>query len=327
MIFRSPHLYAVTMLLALLFSGYGCTVNVDVLGKHTDPLKEYVLDGSGSDKILIIPVRGFLSESPREGLVSQSPGVVQSVSSMLHKAADDDNIKAIVLLINSPGGTVTAADILYHELTQYRSEHDITMVACIMSVGASGGYFVSLAADTIIAHPTSIVGSVGTIFITPKVQGLMDKLGVGAEVTKSGELKDMGTPFRASTPEEHQLVQSMIDGLNSRFLKLVKTRRNESRSAMDDISRAGVYTAKQAQENGLIDSIGYMDDALKIAAHKAGLGDTPKVIMYRRHKINDDTYFNPEASASMKSLIDLGSVGSAVGMEAGLYHLWMPGNL
>ncbi|WP_051261158.1 signal peptide peptidase SppA [Desulfovibrio inopinatus] len=326
MILRAPLCCALTALLALLLLSVGCTINVDVFGKASDPLKEYVLEGSGSNKVLIIPIRGFLSESPREGLVSQRPGVVQTVSSILHKAAQDDSIKAVVLLVNSPGGTVTAADIIYHELMRFRSDHDVLMVACIMSVGASGGYYVSMAADTIVAHPTSIVGSVGTIFITPKVQGLMDKLGVGAEVTKSGKLKDMGTPFRESTPEEQKLVQSMIDTLNSRFLELVKKRRHVSESALADIAQAGVYTASQAKRNGLIDTIGYMDDAIELATTKANLDDDPKVIIYRRNKIHDDTYFNPSSSNANASLIDLGTIGTAIGLETGLYHLWMPGS-
>ena len=152
-----------------------------------------------------------------EGLTIGAPPprvpLLVRVREELEKAAQDRKLKAVVLKINSPGGTVTASDILYHELDDFRRRTKLPMVAVMMDVAASGGYYIALAADTIVAHPTSVTGSIGVIMVTVNADGLLQKIGVTAAAIKSGPYKDMGSPLRALTPEERAIFQSVIDDL------------------------------------------------------------------------------------------------------------------
>ena len=129
----------------------------------------------------------------------------------LTKASKDEEIKAVVLRINSPGGTVNASDILYHELKTFKGNKKIPVIASIMDVGASGGYYMAMATDAILAHPSSVTGSIGVIMLTVNAKGLLEKVGVEANAITSGPRKDMGSPFRTMTAEEKAIFQSVID--------------------------------------------------------------------------------------------------------------------
>ena len=265
--FFKTSLLGVAALLAVSCAG----INIRIGTRSEEPLKEYTLEGKGREKVLVIPVRGFLSDASERGLLGGRPGAVQEIVAELRKAQKDHNIKAVLLEINSPGGSTTASDVLYHEITRFKELTNAKIVAAFMDVAASGGYYVALPADRIVAHPTAVTGSIGVILITPKVAGLMDKIGVAVEVNKSGSEKDMGSPFRASTVEEQKILQEMIAGLGSRFLALVAKHRNVDAAVLDKISTARIYGSEEALRLGLVDRIGYLDDALIDAKHLAGL--------------------------------------------------------
>jgi len=306
----------------------GCSPRVSLFGDSSrDPLKERVLEGKGSGgKVLALPVSGFISTGDR-GIVLKHPGLVQELTAVLRKASKDKDIKAVVLLVDSPGGTVAGTDMLYREIEAFRSATGAKAVAQAMTVCASGGYFLSLSADEIYATPASLVGSVGTLFISPKVAGLMDKIGVGAEVTKSGSLKDMGSPFRPSTEEEKRLTREMIGQMNALFLKTLDQRRRLSPAARAEVAEAGIYTGVKAVELGLADRVGYPREAFARAKELAGLPADAKVVVYRRSKIHDDTWYNPstssrEGSVPGGSALSLGLDALGVPVEAGFYYLW-----
>jgi signal peptide peptidase SppA len=197
----------IVLIIVAIFAG--CVSSRSYFEPESNPLKEHILQGRDSDKVLLIPVTGFISDKRRQEFVRTEPSVVQEVVSHLRKAESDSRVKAVVLKIDSPGGTVTASDILYNEIVAFKKRTGSWVVVTMMNVAASGGYYISLPADHIVAHPTSVTGSIGVLFIQPKFTGLMDKIGVTFDVSKSGDKKDMGSPLRQSTEEEQQIMQDL----------------------------------------------------------------------------------------------------------------------
>ena len=186
---------------SFLVSGCG-GINFNLWPDRTKPLKERVLEGKAEGKVAIIPITGFISESPRRELIGKEPSLVQEVVAQLRLAEKDPEVKAVLLKVASPGGTVTASDLLYHEIMAFKERKKAKIIVMMMSTAASGGYYVSLPADVIYAHPTTITGSIGVIFLRPTVTTLMDKVGVTVEINKTGKNKDMGSPYRTASPEE-----------------------------------------------------------------------------------------------------------------------------
>jgi len=237
----------------------GCSVLSIDLSPRIKPLEEQTVEGSGDDKILLTDVSGFLSDESTSGLLTigtppaRVPLLVR-VREELKKAQGDPKVKALVLRINTPGGTVTASDVIFRELQLFKQEKKIPVVAVMMDVAASGGYYVALAADTIVAHPTTVTGSIGVIMLSFNAEGLMQKLGVAPSTIKSAERKDMGSPFRALTPEERAIFQSVIDELYRQFVAKVVERRQISEATARARGDGRVYTAAQALVRRLVAS-------------------------------------------------------------------------
>lgn len=304
----------------------GCVqANVSLFGEPGAPYREQVLEGKGRDKVLLLGVEGLISEHTRQNLLRSRPSTVQELVAQLKLARADKRIKAVVLKIDSPGGTTTASDILYHELMAYKEASKVKLVASLMGLAASGGYYVALPADQILAHPTTITGSVGVIFLQPRVAGLMEKLGVGVDVSKSGTLKDMGSPFRAATDEEKKILSVMTRTQGARYLELVQKHRNLEPAALGIVSSARVFSAAEALDLGLIDSVGYLDDALGKAKSLAGLPKDATVVTYRRRLTPDGNYYQPgvEAEGTRPAVINLDMEG-LLPPQAGMYYLWAP---
>ncbi len=314
---------------ACLFCASGCIKpKITVFPEHTEPLKEYTLQGRGSEKILVIPIKGFISEGTKGLPLMHRPGVVQEVVAQLRKAEKDRDIKALILEIDSPGGSVTASDMLYHEITRYRECSRAKIVVMMMSVAASGGYYISLPADFIMAHPTTITGSIGVLFLRPNVSGLMGKIGLEVEVDKSGQNKDMASPFRKPSAKERQILRKIIDEMAGRFQSLAANRRHLSDAAMAEISSGRIFLADDALRLGLIDRIGYVDDAISEAAKLSGLPGDAKVVVYRRTEYNNDNIYNTSTAKQETpriSLLDSGLAEAIPPMLSGFYFLWLPG--
>ena len=192
-------------------------------------------------------------------------------------------------------------------------------------VAASGGYYISLPADMILAHPTTITGSIGVIFMRPNVTGLMGKIGVTVDVTKSGENKDIGSSFRVGTEEENKIFQELIEELGKRFFSLVLKHRKLDQKALDEIATARIYLANDALSLGLIDKIGYLRDALDAARQIAALPKDARVIVYRRTRFPDDNIYNTYTSLDSgrsASLVDLGLPEAINIQHTGFYYLW-----
>ncbi len=259
-------------------------------------LREVTLvPGRGKAKIALVRIDGEIGAEPRDGgLLGPQPSVLSQIKDELEVARRDDRVAALLLRINSPGGGVTASDIIYEELRRWHDETKRPIVAYFMDVAASGGYYVAQAADSIIASPTSITGSIGVIAQFPNVYGLGRKLGVHVETIKSGPRKDMGSPFRPMADDERALMQSIVDALHARFVSIVQHGRRKrpghrgmDPSAVERLADGRVFTANQALELGLVDQVGYLEDAIAVCKQLAGIKDAT-VVAYERTRLGSE---------------------------------------
>jgi len=255
-----------------------------------------------SDKIAIVNIDGVLME-----------GMIGFARRELERAATDHGVKAVILRVNSPGGTITASDDLHQRILELRdgsTEKKTTgkpVVVSMASVAASGGYYISVPAKTLLAEPTTITASIGVYAALPNVTELGNKVGFSMEVIKAGEVKDSGSPFHAMTPKERQLWQDMVDHSYLRFLQIVEAGRPQLKGKLQETitidktvpirdanaaerkvnytryrADGGIFTADEALKYGLIDQIGYLDDAIKAAKQAAAISENYKVISYER---------------------------------------------
>lgn len=307
--------------IGLLLSG--CTFNFSLF-PGPGPLQEAQVDGTGKAKVLVIDISGMISSQEKEGLRS-TPSMIASVKEQLTRAAKDEQVKAIVLRINTPGGTVTASDIIYHELKTFKTTRKVPIIASIMDLGTSGGYYIAAAADSVMAHPSSVTGSIGVIMLTMNARGLLEKVGVEATAVTSGPRKDMGSPFRVMTAEERAIFQELIDSFYQRFLTIVQEGR--SNLQMEQIKRLAdgrIYTGDQAKAAGLIDEIGYLEDAVELAKKKAGLTEA-RVVTYRRPgEYSNNVYSKLLAPSGLAGLADLDLMTVVRGGTPQFMYLWMP---
>lgn len=314
-----------TMLLMCLS---GCAVpKINLFSDRSEPLREFTLDGRGKHKVVVIHVQGEITSSPEKRLLTRKPGMVQAIVSQLRCAQRDRDVRAVVLAIDSPGGSVTASDLLYHEILTYKRRSGVPVVAAMMDVAASGGYYISLAADHIMAHPTTITGSIGAVFLRPDLNGLMQKIGVDVKINKSGKHKDMGYPVGEFTDSGNRILQDVIDEMGKRFLGLVQTHRKIDPKVMEEIATARIYLAGDAEKLGLIDGIGYFSDAVEKAGELAGLSSDYRVIVYRRTEYPDDNLYNVSTAGSSREplvVADFGILNLTGRLNPGFYYLWCP---
>jgi protease IV len=298
-------------------------IRIDLLGE--DELQEVVLvPGAAREKVLMIDVDGMISAALETGLFSREKSVVARVFERLERAAADPWVKAVILRLDTPGGEVTASDIVYHEVLRFKERTGRPVVGLMMSVAASGGYYIASACDFIVAHPSTLTGSIGVISIFPSVESLMAKVGVKVAVIKSGPVKDSGSPFRDMTEDEKAIFQGIIDEYYEGFLAVVTRGRQGKVAAAElrTIADGRVYTAPQALKLGLIDAVGYFDDAFGKARDLAAL-KSARLVSY--------TYF-PKSKTNVYagllgdvSPLDAKVVEAMIGaLKTGFYYLWLP---
>ena len=304
--------------LFFLFAGAGgCTFLKVNIGEDVQPLAEKVVSGEGRDKVLLLDISGVIMGVDGEPVLGgrKKPGLIARTREALDRARQDKRVKAVVLRINSPGGGVTASDILYHELRKFKQETGVKIVAHIMDVGASGAYYAALAADAITAQPTSVTGSIGVIMYRVDVTGLMQKVGVQTVEIASAEKKGIGSPFRTLSPDERKIFQDFIDSLYSRFTGLVAEERKMTPDNVRKMADGRIFTSAEAKAGGLIDGVGYIEDAIELAKKQANLPNARVV-----------TYFRPgdyKANIYSLSLINL-DLGDLADPGAKFLYLWWP---
>ena len=190
----------------------------------------------------------------------------------------DGSVRGWVVAINSPGGVVAPSQSMYQMLDELRTEDEVPVIASIGSVGASGGYYIALGADSIVALPGSITGSIGVIMEYPNVRELLDKVGVRMEVVTAGEQKDLGSPFRDLGPEDREILSELAEDVHEQFIEAVASARGMPVEEIRPLADGRVLSGRQAHEVGLIDRLGNLHDALDMAGRMAGLGPNPRVV-------------------------------------------------
>ncbi len=223
-----------------------------------------------------IKVRGVIAESDSDSLFG-NPSTASSISKRIREAAKDDNVKAIVLDINSPGGTVASVQDIYSEILAAK-EKGKKVVALFRDVAASGAFYIAMAADQIVAEPGTITGSVGVIMQVGNVVGLFNKLGVEVTPITSGKYKDIGSAYRPMTEAEKTILQDMVNDTYSQFFAVVKAGRPKvTPSDLEEYTDGRVFTGQRAYNLGFIDKLGGEETARLLAGELAGLED-PKII-------------------------------------------------
>ena len=274
---------------ACVLAAGGCRQNMGLLLRPvalTDALEETVIDTDRglfvSDKIAVVDVDGLLFNRRDGGMFGSGENPVSLFVEKLDKAAGDSNVKAVVLRINSPGGGVTASDIMHRRLKTFRDEKKVPVVAVIEDVGASGAYYLASAADTILAHPTSVTGSIGVIVQTVSLAGTMEKLGIDAHAVTSGPYKDMGSPLKPLDEADRKIIRAMVDEFYNRFVDTVAAGRQAlARDKVAALADGRVYTGRQALDLGLVDGLADVEEAIDLAKKKCG-SKAAKVVMYHR---------------------------------------------
>ena len=290
--------YVAAALFALTASGCAF-VNVNLF-QPALPLQEKVIEGKGPGKVLVMDISGILvyQEKKRDTSFREEINLVARLKEELSKAAKDGEIKALVLRIQSPGGTVNASDLLHHEIMQFKKEQKVKVVACFLGMATSGGYYIATAADYIIAQPSTLTGSIGTIALKFNVKGLMKKVGVEEETVKSGDKKDIWSPFRSATDEEKKILQSIIDEYQSKFLEVVRAgRKNMTEVDLATVRDGRVFSGTQAFKLHLVDQLGYLDDAIQWAKSATGMEQAKVVIYHRPGTYVNNVYSMPQEKA------------------------------
>ncbi len=222
-------------------------------------------------KIAVVPIRGLITDS-------------REVVEQIKKHRKDPLVKAIILRIESPGGGTAASQEIYREVVRTAARKKV--VASMGNVAASGGYYVALGANRIVANPATLTGSIGVIMELSNIQGLLKKIGISREAVKSGPSKDIGSPVREITPEERKLLEGVIHNVHRQFVEAVVKSRGLDQEAVEKIADGRILTGQQAKELGLVDELGGFEDAVELAKKMVGLTGEVKVIYPEKRRFS-----------------------------------------
>lgn len=326
------------MLLLALLAGCGAPSFLVTPVSSSQSLREDVVEegrGFGGGKIAIIEVEGMLANVRTGGLLQAGENQLSLFTQALEKAEKDEDVKAIVLRVNSPGGTVTTADTMYEQVRRFKEKTHKPVIAAMQEVAASGAYYVCCAADKIVAHPTSIVGSIGVIFSNFDLTDGLGKLGIQSRAIHTGTLKEMGSPFKHETELEKSVMSEMVNEYYLRFTAVVKKNRPNVKEippappAMTPADYAGIFSGRvwsgsRAMELGLVDQTGLLSDAIDLA-RVAAKSPHAKAIMYKRpYGYGGSIYAESPTPAPQANVLQLNLPGAQSILPAGFYYLWQP---
>ncbi len=223
----------------------------------------------GEDRVALVRVEGVILDA-------------QQTVDEIKKFGDASSVKAIVLRIDSPGGGVVPSQEIHDAVRRVRTKNNKAVIASMGSVAASGGYYIAAATDRILANPGTLTGSIGVIMETANLEGLLKKIGVESVVIKAGQHKDLGSPFRQMSDEERRLLQAVMDDVHQQFIEAVAEGRSLEVGEVTPLADGRLFTGRQAKEFKLVDELGDLDDAIKLAADLGGIEGEPKVVEPRR---------------------------------------------
>jgi protease-4 len=268
----------------------------------------------GGDKVAIVEITGLLTSSHDVGDRSVS---ARRIVEQLEKYGEDEAVKAIVLRVDTPGGTVVAAQEIHGAVMRLRTEKKIKVVISMADVAASGGYYIACAGDRIFANPGTLTGSIGVIMQFPNFQGLLGKIGVSSTTIKSGEFKDIGNSFRPMTNGDRIILQKLIDDVYGQFVEAVAKGRGMTEANVREIADGRICSGKQALKANLVDELGDLDAAVKAAAKLAGITGKPQILREKpKNKLLE------LLDSRMASLFPMGALADAEFSKARLLFLW-----
>ena len=318
MVSRAPALLALAWLLA-----FSACIDLTNLTGTRRPLQETVVYGTRGPKILLLEIQGPITDFERPGFIGAgTEGTVARVREQLQRAARQ-GVVGILLRVDSPGGAASASELIFRQLRAFKQQEGVPIVAHFMSTAASGGYYVSMAADEIRAYPTTVTGSIGVIAVGLNFTGLMEKLGVANQTFTSGSFKDAGSPLRPMRADEREYMQAIIDDMHARFREVVV----EGRSELDAESVAAladgrIYSAPQALELGLIDGIGDIEESIARLEELAGVTQSRVVSYHRSNEWRNNLFTHAPGPPVLQ--VDLRSIFGPL-PAPGFHYLWAPG--
>jgi len=295
---------------------------------ETVVLEDESASSFGESKIALIDINGLIADAERSEWFSDGENPVSLFSESLKKAKDDSSVRAIIVRINSPGGTVTASDVMYRELQDFKARSGKPVVILMSDLAASGGYYVACAGDEILAHPTTVTGSIGVIMQTISFYEGMTRLGIHPEAITSGENKDAGSPLGPMTDEHRQILQGLVDSFYDNFLTVVKENRPAMSDADIDAIRDGrVVTGTRAVELHLVDGLGDLRDAFQAAKQRAELNTAHLVKYHRPMDYVGSAYAQTPSSPNIAPQINLMQLNfpqNGATSQPNFYYLWDP---
>jgi len=283
--------------------------------------EEYV-SGEGSNKVAVIPVQGAIASADSSLGGAQPTVTPEGLADALAQAADDTGVRAVVLEVNSPGGGVTASDEMHQSIVDFKKNTEKPVVVSMGDTAASGGYYISTAADEIVANETTLTGSLGVIFQLNNFEELADKYGYKQVIIKSGEFKDIGNAFRQITPEEREIFQSLVDESYAEFVDVISSGRGIPEDRVREIADGRIYSGQRAKELGLVDSFGGLDEASAEARELANAGQAT-VVRYIQAPTFTDTLLSglsPQPTEAERLVEE-----SGLTLEPKPYYLYLPG--
>jgi protease-4 len=253
--------------------------------------------GEGSlnlgEKVGVIPIEGIIGDS-------------REVVSEINEFADNNSIRAVVLRIDTPGGSVAPSQEIYQAIRELRKKKKV--VVSMGSVAASGGYLIAVAADRIVANPGTITGSISAVMHYANVEELLKKVGVRSSVIKSGKFKDIGSPVRTMTEEERSLIQGIVDDIYDQFVGTVSENRKIPLSKIRELSDGRIFTGRQAKELGLVDELGGLQDAVLLAGRLSGMKEKPDIVYGAKKKTSFWRYMMENMTSAVSEEIQKNAV-------------------
>ncbi|MEM9365221.1 MAG: signal peptide peptidase SppA [Planctomycetota bacterium] len=290
------------------------------------PVQTRVVDGvdCGAGRIAIVDVDGLITDDVISGFGSMGENPVALFREKIRRIEDDSTISAVVLRINTPGGGVTASDMIAHDVDRLKLSRGLPVVACLMTTATGGGFYLATSADALVAHPTSVVGGIGVILNTYNMEDTLAQYNILATPIKSGAKIDVGTPQRMMEEDEQALLEGMAKQFHDRFIERVQRTRGERLEPDESLFDGRVMSGQKAFDSGLIDQLGYLDDAIELAGQLAGLPSDAPVVLLRRDNDRALSEFDVTPNRPMNSILPLSVPGLDRSRLPTFLYLWQP---
>ena len=326
-----PFLPTLVAIISMILSGCGPTT-ITLGGQRDQRLKTKTVlyEGAVLPRIAIVDVSGMIYNASRPRLLSVAENPVSRLHEQLVQAAKDHRVKAVLLRINSPGGTVTATDAMYRQVMRFKEKSGKPVVALMMDVAASGGFYLACSADQIVAYPTTITGSIGVVIHTISLQVALQRFGVQTQTMASGPNKAAGSLFSTLQPEQRKIFQALIDDFYRSFVAVVRERRPIADDQLKVVTDGRIFSGTRAAELGLVDRIGDLHTAFALAKSRAGVSRANLVVYHRPARYVGSPYAtqleSPSTAGSARTQINIAQFNFPdIGdLTSGFYYLWEP---